>query len=100
MANRERANRLHEEGAAVMWDDGDAGLSKFLAAVELAPEKAESWYNMGLIHKYRGAWTESFECNKKAHQYSPDDDATRWNLAIAATALNKWKEAREVWGLV
>ena len=54
-------------------------------------------YNLGLIYKYRGDWSKSFEFNTKAREFQPDDEATLWNLAIAATALRNWATAREVW---
>jgi hypothetical protein len=50
-----------------------------------------------LIYRYRGAWRESFDFNTKAREFQPEDEATLWNLGIAATALRDWNTAREVW---
>jgi hypothetical protein len=50
-----------------------------------------------LIYKYRGAWAKSFEFNNQAREFQPEDEATLWNLGIAATALKDWATAREVW---
>jgi hypothetical protein len=40
---------------------------------------------------------ESFDFNARAREFLPSDQATLWNLAIAATALRDWSTAREVW---
>jgi hypothetical protein len=32
-----------------------------------------------------------------AAELRPDDDATNWNLGIAATALREWRIARAAW---
>jgi tetratricopeptide (TPR) repeat protein len=65
--------------------------------IRLYPSWAIPFYNLGLIHKYRCEWTESFEYNKKACDLNPDDEASQWNLGISATALKDWKEARMAW---
>lgn len=96
-SNQEEADRLHAEAQDVMWEDEEAALVKFKRVTELAPGLATAWYNMGLIHKYRSAWEESFECNRIANQLDSNDEAAKWNLGIAATALNRWGVARETW---
>ncbi len=80
-------------------DDDDVALAKYLAALELDVNDSRIHYNIGLIHKYRGQWRDSFKYNKRAFELDPEDDASRWNLAIAATALRDWKTARDVWKL-
>lgn len=62
--------------------------------------KAIAAYNEGLDAKYVGDWAKSLECNKRADELRPGDEATLWNLAIAATALNEWDEARRAWRAV
>lgn len=96
-AKKRKAQRLHAEGEALMGTDDDGAIRKFEQALALVPEKAESYYNIGLIHKYRSAWTESLRFNQMALRYEPEDDAAKWNTAIAATALGDWKTARKVW---
>ena len=78
-------------------DDDDVALAKNLAALELDFNDSRIHYNIGLIHKYRGQWGDSFKFNKRAFELDPTDEASRWNLAIAATALRDWKTARDVW---
>jgi len=54
-------------------------------------------YNLGLAAKYRGEWQASLQHNQKAALLNDDDEATWWNLGIAATALSDWPEARRAW---
>ena len=95
---RRKADRLHASAQSLS-DRGrdDEAIAKYKEAVALNPEKSESYYNIGLIYKYRGAWRDSFEFNRKAHDLDPSSEAAGWNLAIAATALRDWNTARSVW---
>jgi tetratricopeptide (TPR) repeat protein len=77
--------------------DKDGALAKYLEALELDFNNPSALYNIGLNYKYRGAWKESFKYNRRASELRPGDQATEWNLAIAATALRDWKTARSVW---
>lgn len=75
----------------------------FLDKIFARPEKKEQAivaYNLGLEAKYAGRWRESFEQNKLAAKLNANDEATWWNLAIAATALHEWDEARRAWSKV
>ncbi len=63
----------------------------------LDPDRPGTHYNMGLIYKYQGKWQESFSHNKRATELCSTDEATNWNLGIAATALRDWRTARDVW---
>ena len=95
---RKQANQMHEEGVALSEAGDEAGaLAKYLAALELDPDRPSTLYNVGLFYKYQSAWRESFRFNKRAYELRPDDEATAWNLAIAATALRDWGTARSVW---
>jgi tetratricopeptide (TPR) repeat protein len=95
---KRKAQKLHAL-AQQMHDDGQESkaLEWYFKAIELDPEKAESYYNVGLIHKYRGEWELSLKYNQIANTLRPDDEAARWNLAIAATALRRWDIARSAW---
>jgi tetratricopeptide (TPR) repeat protein len=95
---QEQANRLHAEGMALS-DAGDTpgALAKYRAALELDLDRPSTLYNVGLIYKYQSSWRESFRFNKRAYELRPDDEATAWNLAIAATALHDWRTARSIW---
>lgn len=94
----ERAARLHEEGQDLSSSgNDDEALRRYHQALALEPDRPTTLYNIGLIHKYRSEWRESFDYNLRSYQLRPDDEATRWNLAIAATALRDWETARRIW---
>jgi tetratricopeptide (TPR) repeat protein len=93
-----RAEALHSAGVECSETGNEEGaIENYHKALELDPKRGDTLYNLGLIYKYRGAWRESFDFNSKAREFQPDDEATLWNLAIAATALRDWGTAREVW---
>lgn len=96
--NKRRASKLHAQGEKLS-DEGrtSEAIEKYLEAIACDPRKAESYYNLGLIYKYQGEWEKSFALNQKANELDPDDEAARWNLAIAATALRNWEVARKKW---
>lgn len=95
---KRKAQKLHEQ-AQDLSDEGrdDEAIALYQKAIELDPEKSESFYNIGLIYKYRNNWEESFKYNASANKLNPEDEAARWNLGIAATALRDWATARRVW---
>jgi tetratricopeptide (TPR) repeat protein len=89
---------LIEEGRALDEDgDTDAALTKYFEALAMRFDNPTVHYNIGLIYKYRGAWKDSFKYNRRAVDLRPEDEASQWNLAIAATALRDWNTARAVW---
>jgi tetratricopeptide (TPR) repeat protein len=94
----QQAEDLHQE-ALVLSEEGkiDAALKKYREALVLDFSRPTTHYNIGLIHKYRSEWEESFRYNKRAVELDPNDEASNWNLAIAATALGNWQAARSVW---
>jgi tetratricopeptide (TPR) repeat protein len=95
---KRRAQKLHR-AAQELHDNGDsdAAIESYLKAIELDPTKSETFYNLGLIYKYKSEWEKSLQFNIEASRLRPDDEASRWNLAIAATALRKWNIARNAW---
>jgi hypothetical protein len=96
--NKKKAHKFHLQAQALS-DEGknQEAIDTYLKAIELDPGKSESFYNIGLIYKYQGEWSKSLEYNAKANSLDPEDEAARWNLAIAATALRKWDIARKAW---
>ena len=96
--NKEHAQKLHEAARALEHEgDGAEAIALYKQAIAADPEKAESYYNIGLIYKYRNDWPNSFAYNQRANALDPDDEAARWNMAIAATALRDWPTARQAW---
>lgn len=98
MSAHSRAEELHQEAMALdRAGDRDLALEKYLTALTLDDSRSTTHYNVGLIYKYRGQWSQSFAHNERAVQLAPADEAANWNLAIAATALRDWRTARRVW---
>ncbi|MGH8081115.1 MAG: hypothetical protein ACREP7_11100, partial [Lysobacter sp.] len=58
---------------------------------------AAPWFNIGLVHKYRGEWEASLQANRAALERDATHEGACWNLGIAATALHDWPSAREAW---
>jgi len=88
-------DRLLDEAEAL--DDLESAMPLYERALTLDPNRAVTHYNIGLVHKYRGAWAESLHHNRRASDLRPDDEAANWNMGIAATALRDWAAAREAW---
>jgi hypothetical protein len=95
---KQRAAELFNE-ALEKDDAGDeaGALSLYLESLALHGEQPQALYNVGLIYKYRREWKESMRYNLTASELRPDDQATNWNLGIAATALREWRIARAAW---
>lgn len=92
---KRRAQKLHVAAMALEQSGSlDEAIAKYKEAIRADPQKSESYYNIGLIYKYRSAWSDSFAYNRSAYDLAPEDEAARWNLAIAATALRDWTVAR------
>lgn len=72
-------------------------LPSWLMGGEDKEAEAIKEYNLGFAAKYRGDWRASLEHNQRAASLNGDDEATWWNLGIAATALSDWPEARRAW---
>ena len=99
-------NRTPEERADELFDaakaksdagDDQAALALYLESLALDRKQPSALYNVGLIYKYRRDWKECLRYNRLAAELRPDDEATNWNIGIAATALREWRIAREAW---
>lgn len=77
--------------------DLEAAMPLYERALAIDPECATVHYNIGLVHKYRGAWAESLHHNRIASDLREGYEAANWNMGIAATALRDWPAAREAW---
>ena len=86
-----RARKCHNAGKA------HEAIKYYKKSIASSPDWSVPRYNLGLLHKYRGEWSDSYACNSQALRLAADDEATLWNTGIAATALGLWKEARAAW---
>jgi tetratricopeptide (TPR) repeat protein len=92
------ARRLNERGRELAAEGRVAEAEEaYRAAADIEPGWSVPWYNLGLMHKYRGNWEASLEFNQRASELSPSDRDSWWNVGIAATALGRWDVARNAW---
>lgn len=75
----------------------EEAIQAYHRAIEIDPQWAVPYYNLGLIHKYRGEWQLSLDLNMKAATLDNTDQPAWWNMGIAATALKNWRMARVAW---
>lgn len=71
--------------------------SLYRSATIVRPSWSSPWYNLGLQAKYKGEWQASLLFNDRASSLDADDEASWWNLGIAATALRDWATAQRAW---
>jgi len=92
------ALRRNEAGRRLAREDRHEDAARaYRSAIEADPGWSVPWYNLGLLHKYRGEWAASLDCNRRAAELRPDDGDAWWNYGIAATALGRWDDARAAW---
>lgn len=89
--NRANALRLCGPGT-----DAQA-LQAYDRALCLDPENGWWWYDLGLLHKWRGRFSQGYDANLKARARVGDEKPILWNLAICATALGDGNVAAGVW---
>ncbi len=94
------AREANERGRELMESEPGEAELHFRRAMELAPEWGMPWYNLGLLCKRQKRWLDSLRYNQEAHRLDPEDEAARWNLGIAATALGQWEIAAHCWEAV
>lgn len=98
MSDTDRAEQLNKKGMQLREEGDVAGAeAAYREAASAAPEWSTPIYNLGLLYKYERRWRESLRYNQRAAALAPDDEASWWNLGIAATALGDWTEARRAW---
>lgn len=96
------------EHAHAAFDAGDLAEARirFGALLAAVPDHPTHHYMQGLVCKYLRDWPASLHHNLRAlalHAEAEaganeeEDEAPRWNAAIAATALGDWAEARRQW---
>jgi len=78
---------------------GDAynAIKLYKKVAKLAPQWAPPLQRLGMIYKYRLEWKPALYYVKKSLAADPGNRSAWWDLGIAATALRKWRLARNVW---
>ena len=75
----------------------EEAIQAYNRAIEIDPQWAASYFNLGLLYKHRGEWKLSLDLNLKSATLDVTDQASWWNMGIAATALKDWRMARVAW---
>jgi len=76
--------------------DADA-LQAYQLALTIDDKNGWWWFQLGLLHKWRGQFRQALEVNRKARARLGDVKPVLWNLAISATALGEGQVALEAW---
>lgn len=66
-------------------------------ATKSCPQWSPPFEKLGLIYKQRQDWKGALYYNKKTVSLNPSNRNAWWDLGIAATALKRWRLARNVW---
>lgn len=100
--NHDPLRDLHDAAyAASDTADLPKAVTLFSELIATVPDNASYHYMRGLAHKYLRNWAESLADNQRSIELHDElDEASVWNAAIAATALQRWDEARRLWSLV
>ncbi len=88
-----RANALRLAGAA---HDAEAQ-EAFARALALDPANGHWWFDLALLHKWRGRFEEALAANLRARARIGETRAVQWNIAISATAVGQGDLAAGVW---
>ena len=87
-----RANALRYCGPSA----DEAAQEAFSRALAL-DDRGWWWFDLGVLHKWRGRFAQGFDCNLKAQARVGQERPVLWNLAICATATGDGDVAAGVW---
>lgn len=88
-----RANALRLAGPG----QDDAAQRAFEEALEHDRDDGHLWFDLALLHKWRGRFQLGFDCNLRAQARLGDTRAVLWNLGICATAIGDGNVAGLCW---
>ncbi|MFO0693378.1 MAG: hypothetical protein U0230_07475 [Polyangiales bacterium] len=89
----QRGNALRLSGP----NEDAAAQQAFADALALDREKGGWWFDLALLHKWRGRFQQGFECNLRAQARLGDTRAVLFNLGICATAIGDGNVAGLCW---
>lgn len=88
-----RANALRMAGP----DRDQEAQSAFAEALSIDPDNGHWWFDLGVLHKWRGRFQEGLDATLRARSRLGETKAVQWNVAICATALGDGDLAGGVW---
>jgi hypothetical protein len=81
-------------------DHDEDAQNAYKIALAIDDKRGAWWFNLGLLHKWRGRFREGLDCNQKAFARLGAERRVLWNIAICATALGEGKLALEAWAKI
>ena len=89
--NNKNPQAVYNLGCALLMQQKDSvAMQQFQNAAQLEPNKlrrSKSYHNMGVIFQGHRDYAKAIECYKMALRYNPQDDETRYNLALCKKLL-------------
>lgn len=99
MQSGEEAKRCYEQATAYDAAGDVYNATKlYKRVIKLEPEWSLPYFRLLAIYKRRQEWKPAFHYAKRSLALDPSDAGNWWDLGIAATALKKWRIAKNVWG--
>lgn len=98
MQPAEEAKQFYDQ--ALAYDEaGDVynAIKLYKRAIKLQVEWPVPYFRLLSIYKRRQEWKPSYHYAKRYLALDPADPIMWWDLGIAATALKKWRIAKNVW---
>jgi len=87
-------NKGYNAGMNKEWDKA---ISFFLRTIELKPDYAIAYYNLGLAYKNQGNHTKAIQLYEKAIEVDPDDADAYYNLGLAYYVQGNYTKAIELY---
>ena len=91
--NQKNAQAVYNLGCALMMQQKDSmAMIQFENASKLETNKmrrARSYHNMGVVMQQHQQYAQAIGCYENALRCNPQDNATRYNLALCKKLLNK-----------
>ena len=69
----------------------------YATALRYGPDKGSWWFDLGVLHKWRGRFQQGFEASLRARARIGDEKRVLWNIAICATACGEGDVAGGLW---
>jgi tetratricopeptide (TPR) repeat protein len=96
LAAQSQADAFLEQGnLSLTKQDYDEAIRCYQKALELKPDYAEAWNNMGIAYGSRGNLEEAMRCYKRALEVKPDLNEAWYNMAFTCALLGHAEAALE-----
>lgn len=97
--NQKNAQAVYNLGCALMMQQKDSmAMIQFVNASKLETNKmrrARSYHNMGVVMQQHQQYAQAIGCYENALRCNPQDNATRYNLALCKKLLKNQKQNKQ-----